>query len=401
MSTQDNSEAGSSKQASEEVAQTPASEASDADQPASNAATDNLPENESQPRRRGGLGLIFVALIALVALALALHLWFDATDQLEAPDFASSSSVEAVKERLEDGLAGLSDRLDRLEQMLETAAGERESLASRLDQAALDRDALSERIERQSRELETLESEVNAQLQELWQQEGQQREVDRELERRLRLLEAASLLRFGQERAELAGDWPAARSAYERAERLVRAVDDPRLGQVRRLLAAEMDSLEAAREPEWERWQVRLDRIAASTADWPLRARADAGQSLPDSEPETTGWLADMRSALGRLFTVSRRDELALPDEVLDGLREQLRLRLVAAELALVRRNLIELGHQLGAAQDLVERWFDTDDADVREASERLGELRSLEAARTPEGLGEALRALQSHLDSA
>lgn len=401
MSEQDTTEAGARKQASEEKVQTAGNEASDADRSTSDTAENKPRESQPPPPRQGRLGLIVVALIALAALALAVYPWIDQTDEREALDFASPSSVEAVSGRLEAGLSDLSDRLERLEQALEAASGERESLAGRLDQAASSRDELSEQLQRQARDLETLESEVNAQLQELWQQEGQQREVDRELERRLRLLEAASLLRFGQERAELAGDWPAARSAYERAERLVRAVDDPRLGQVRRLLAAEMDSLEAAREPDWERWQVRLNRIAESTPDWPLRARADADQSLPESDQENGGWLGDMRSALGRLFTVSRRDELALPEEVLDSLREQLRLRLVAAELALVRRNLLELGHQLGAALDLVERWFDTEDVDVREASEHLGELKSLEGARAPDGLGEALRALQTHLDSA
>ncbi len=399
MSADDHTDPDNNKQRSDGQDSTSDSDDLSASEVKSESEGRPAPPSSSNRARGGGFGLWLVAVVALVALGLAIYPWLDS--EPEGEDFASKASVEAVEQHLERALEELSDRLERTEQTLEAAAVEREGLIDQLDQAASSRSELSSLVERQARSLDELETELGAQLQELWQQEGQQREVDRELERRLRLLEAASLLRFGQERAELGGDWSAARGAYERAERLVRAVDDPRLGQVRRLLAAEMDSLEAAREPDWARWQVRLTRMADSTSAWPLRTTSEAADPAPDLEADGSGWLADMRSALGRLFTVSRRDELALPDEVLDSLREQLRLRLVAAELALVRRNLVELGHQLGAALDLMEQWFDDSDADVSEASERLRELQSLQAPQAPDGLGQALRALQSQLDSA
>jgi len=255
MSAQDSPEPGSDQQASDPES----SDAGSADVSSSATKSDSGSDpgsdrtSDSQAtRRRGGAGLLLVALLALAALAVALYPLLDQQDPLE--EFAMlETSLEDLDARISDRVSGLAERLDSLEQALEDAAADRDRLASRLDrrldEAASERRSLAGRIDAQEGSLEALESELGAQLQELWQQEGQQREVDRDFARRMHLLEAASLLRLGQERAELAADWTAARLAYERAEQLLRDVDDPRLGQVRRLLAAELTALESAREP--------------------------------------------------------------------------------------------------------------------------------------------------------
>ncbi len=400
MSAQETPESGS--EATDSPAQ-PSSSSSSASE-SSPSASQQSPESESAVTRSAGpgkLGLVLVALLALLALAVALYPWIAPDEEAGELQALVDASVEEIDQRVSERFSALAGRLDELDRALTEVRSEQENLASRLGRAESESREISTSLERQADSLEALENEVGAQLQELWQQEGQQREADREFERRMRLLEAASLLRLGQERAELAADWPASRSAYERAEQLVRAVDDPRLGQVRRLLATELAALESVREPEWERWQVRLSQIADSARQWPIRNHEHAAESTVEPTSERGGWLGDIRAALGRLVTVSRRDELELPADAVDSLREQLQLRLVAAELALVRRNLVELGHQLRATFDLIDQWFDPDDADVRSATERLRELESIQAPRVPEGLGEALRALQSQLESA
>lgn len=365
---------------------------------------DSEPRPADTPGKRAGasrLAVLGVGLLAVAALVLALWPIINEKDA-ERPVDRLQAQLENAQEQLQtasDERAAMQSELDRIARSLTALDRQLEEISSAVDATAGARDALSGRLDQFERGLAGLESELGEQLQALWQQEGQIREADRELERFMRLLEAASLLRLGQERAELAADWAGARLAYERAERLLRDVDDPRLGQVRRLLARELADLESLRSPEWERLQARLARLADEAGDWPLRV-VNAEVEPPPDETEPAGWRQEAGQALARLVTVRRRDQIELADDAIDGLREQLRLRLLAAELALVRRDLADLGHQLDRGLDLLERWFDTNDADVAQGKSALQALREVSAPSAPTGLGAALAALSGYLDA-
>lgn len=358
----------------------------------------------STPVKRAGasrLSVLGVGLLAVAALVLALWPIINEEDA-ELPFDRFQAQLERAQEQHQtasDERAAMQAELDQLARSLTALERKLQELSSELEATAAARDGLSGRLDQFERGLAGLESELGEQLQALWQQEGQIREADRELERFMRLLEAASLLRLGQERAELAADWTGARLAYERAERLLRDVDDPRLGQVRRLLARELADLESLRSPEWERLQARLARLADQLGEWPLRTM-NAETESPADALEPAGWRQDAGRALARLVTVRRRDHIELGDDAIDSLREQLRLRLLAAELALVRRDLADLEHQLERGLDLLESWFDTNDPDVAQGKSALQALREVSAPSAPTGLGAALAALSEYLDA-
>jgi len=203
-----------------------------------------------------------------------------------------TGQLEATSDRLgriESEQAGIVERLQTLEQAVTEAIEQGDERAAETRQST---DSLS-----------TAVAELQVQMQEVWQREGEQREIDREIQRRLLLMEAASLLAFGQARAALGSDVEAALEAYRQADALVRRADDPSLGQIRRLLAEELDALADMSVPDWVQLQGMIQRQAARVAEWPV-VQPGPTDRTPDSAAEPDGWIEATRDALGGLVRV-------------------------------------------------------------------------------------------------
>lgn len=338
-------------------------------------------------------------LLALVAIGLWLWQWMQ-PDQAPDADWALASEQERLADRLDSRLEALAADVSALRDEL----SEREqsgALSEALEQTEAGVRELESGLAGLERDLERQNRQVVARLEALEDREGEQRQVDRELDRRLLMLEAAALLRFGQERAELAADPGLAAEAYRRAGDLLRQADDPRLGQVRRELARELEALEALEQTDWLQIQSRLERLSAQAPAWPIRrpdsaAEADAGD---DISAEQAGWRQSLRDTFSELVRVRPRNAVLLDDEEIEALRQQIVLRLTAAELAAVRRDAAELGHHVEAAVRLLETHFDGADTGVSEA---LGLLRTVAVSETETEalvLGAALAGLREQLD--
>jgi uroporphyrin-III C-methyltransferase len=351
-----------------------------------------------QPGRAGRGPALLAGLALLVALcASAFSIWLWREHAMPA-----------------DGLVELTARMDEQKHGLDETVGRLDGLDSRLSglddrgsQASRQLDQQQDRVEQAlatmagiEEQMERLETRWQAQVHELSQQAGRERESDLELQRQLGMIEAASLLRFGQDRAELATDLPSARMAFQRASSLLRQLDDPRLGQVQRLLARELEALQATDMPDWLAVQVRLQRLSRSSLEWPLARPANgaSGEAAVEVE-QAEGWRASVRNALGQLVRVQPRDSRVFSEDQLDSLREQLQLRLLAAELAVTRQSLAELDHHLEQAGGLLKTYFDISSEAVSKALEQLEDLRDLQAPALPSGLGQALSALQDQLE--
>jgi len=356
----------------------------------------------TRPPRRFPLLALLAFLLALAALGAAGWLWYDLT----APD----PELDPVLAKLDEER----ERSARLEQRLNALEEQAATVGQQADRA-LDRQAAMENELQETRQLlsqaddqvgtlaslqRELAEELRGQMQQLWQREGQERQIDRDLELRLLLLEAASLLRIGQERAELTDDLVGARTAYRRASTLIQQADDPRLGNVRRHIARELDALETAVSPDWLRAQVQLERLTEDVNTWPLATPGDTEPAArPDDPAESPGWTGSLRNALGQLVRVRPRDEVELTDEQINAAREQMRMRLTAAELAVARRDTLELDHHLRAAQRDLQAWFDGEASEIQSARALMEELTGLETATLPVEFGQALAALRAHLE--
>ncbi|MEE4329397.1 MAG: uroporphyrinogen-III C-methyltransferase, partial [Wenzhouxiangella sp.] len=309
-----------------------------------------------------------------------------------------------------DEVRAQGERVDRIAESLDAATDRLEGIAS--DQADLTAriNSLADSIERASQQdaemrqglsdLSNALDQLQARVQALRQGEGEQKEIDREVERRLLLMEAASLLSYGKARVTVGGDVEGAREAYRQADGLVRSAEDPSLSQVRRLLAEELDALENLEVPDWLSLQGRLERQGARVDEWPIVSTGPV-ETPTDAQAEPDGWIEATRDALGGLVRVSPRAGAELSEHQVQTLREMARLRWLAAELAIARRDSAELDHHLRSLDRLLSQWFDPEADSVQAAARLIDDLQAIEVSPIPANLGQALSALQQALDSA
>ncbi|QOC23653.1 uroporphyrinogen-III C-methyltransferase [Wenzhouxiangella sp. AB-CW3] len=360
--------------------------------------------SSADQRQTAGSGRWLAVVALLVALAASAGvgwlIWqqtLETEPEEEQPTAASVEALEAVAEQAQT----LSERVD---QLAEQQAGFEDDLSD-LDGARGDlRQSLREQaddFERLSEQFGSLESELSDAIRRLDEAAGDRREVDREMARRLHLMEAAAMLRTGQQRLELAEDFAAARNAFRRAYRLLRSLDDPRINRARGEVARELEALEAVEEPDWMALHAKVDRLQAMAAEWPARP----GQELPGAQEDDArgeeaelGFWSRFGSTLTGLVRVQPRDAVPMTEEVLDAIRGQVQIRLAAADLALAQRDLEGLGRQLDHVIDLMEQGFDPRDSGVERGRSLIDELRSAEAAEVP-ALGSALTEINRLLD--
>lgn len=390
----------------------------------SGTAGSSVAEPQSQPaasRAAGGRGLAFLALIVALA-ALGMTGWANYNELVPGAEDAGPSgepSVEqerlqaldarvgdleaevtdqplATQERVDEGLGELAESLDQLGDRLD-------ELHDRFDARFADEVApLQAQVDDLGAAVDGLAERLAGAVEEFAERGDVERQVDRDLRRQMAMLEAAGLLRIGQERAELSADFAGAERAFRRAARVLDDVDDARLDRARRALAAELEALENVRAVDVNRELARLDRLHRESRAWPTRlgdrAQAPAAQS-PDTEAPA-GWRERLGAAVRGLVRIEARDDLGRTDEQFQAAREQLQLRLVAAQLALSRRAPDALEIHLDAALNLLDDWFDPASEDVAQARSDLEALRSLRFEPPAIELGEALDLVQARLDA-
>ncbi len=376
-------------------------------------------EHDSRPPKQRGGGPAWLAfLLALAALGASAWLVYEHEFQPAEPAEAEAvSALDArlaeLDERVSELQAGLGAQAESADQQL---AELEQSLDARLERhfervADLERavgrvearwEELPERVDSLERDLaervadgRELRERLDAAIRELDERGDLERQVDRDLRRRIVMLEAAGLLRSGQDLAELAGDRQAALRAFRRARTRLETLEDPRLEQVQRSLAREIEALGAAPGSDLHGELAVLERLGREAASLPLQVEPVAVRA---SEEDADGWRERVGATLRSLVRVQARDEVGRTEESFQAAREQLRLRLLTAELAVARRDADALALQTGAAVELLDEWFQGDAASVAAARaelERLGSL-SLQAELPP--LGTALEQLEARL---
>lgn len=373
---------------------------------------------DAAPRRPGG-GLAWLALLLAVA-ALALAAWLawpalledaetaegQALAALESQlleqaelvtrlrsdlaehDQASRSRTEEVEQRLDARIEARFGRVADLERAVGRIEARSEDLPARLD-------ALEQELAGRTQDSRELRERLDAAIRQLDERGDLERQVDRDLRRQIVMLEAAGLLRSGQDLAELAGDHSAALRAFRRARTRLSVLEDARLEQVQRSLAREIEDLAAARAPDLHSALAVLERLGRDSQSWPLQLEP-APIASPEETPED--WRQRVGTTLRSLVRIQARDELGRTQEAFEAAREQLRLRLLSAELALARRESETLVLQIDAAIALLDEWFRADAEAVRSARAELERMRELPLTTELPALGSALEQLEARL---
>ncbi len=223
------------------------------------------------------------------------------------------------------------------------------------------------------------------------------------------IAEVEQAIGLAAQQLQFAGNVEAALIALQGAEARLAALEPGSLPLLRRALQRDIEQLKAAPQVDVPGIALRLEGLLERVDTLPL---AFAGELAPPVEPAVgaaDGAEAsplDFVAALARdvwreLRTLVRVERLDQPEPVLLApaqstfLRENLKIRLLTARLALLAGDARTFAADLAQARNWIERFFDPRDPQVQEA---IAELRALEATRVridPPELTESLAALR------
>ncbi|UCH48012.1 MAG: uroporphyrinogen-III C-methyltransferase [Betaproteobacteria bacterium] len=306
-----------------------------------------------KPRQRRGASGLTVLLALLIALA--------------AAGFTAWQNYELRRERAQLELE-LARKLDQIE----TIGSDSRKLSS--DARDLVRDVDS-RLGQLEARLAGMQNQRLA-IESLYQELSQSRDE-------WTLAEVEQILLVASQQLQLAGNVKAALIALEAADARLARSDRPQLTQVRRVIAEDIERLKASPFVDVTGIGLKLERVIATVNELPLamETRPAEENATPESDTAEEGWrllVAEMWGDLLSLVRIQRIDApetpLLAPDQAF-FLKENLKLRLLGARLALLARDQAAYRADLAAAVDWTTRYFDGSAPPVASSIDTLNEL--------------------------
>ncbi|WDD94923.1 fused uroporphyrinogen-III synthase HemD/membrane protein HemX [Burkholderia sp. FERM BP-3421] len=226
------------------------------------------------------------------------------------------------------------------------------------------------------------------------------------------LEEIDQMLSSASQQLQLTGNTQLALIALQNADARLATSQSAQAVTVRKALAQDIDKLKAAPSADLTGLAIKLDdaigRIDAlplagealtpHAGPQPVHAQADAAPG----EPRWKGWWRDFSAGVGQqlkgLVQVRRIDNadamLAAPDQGY-YVRENVKLRLLAARLSLLARNDAAMKSDLHAAQAALARYFDGAARDTRVVQDLLKQLDAASLTVAVPNLNTSLNAVQ------
>lgn len=237
------------------------------------------------------------------------------------------------------------------------------------------------------------------------------------------------------EQLQLTGNVAGALAALQTVDARLATLDKPQFNAVRRAVSRDVAKLKAMPSFDLAGAALRLDDAINAVDTLPLissaqpleteqaaqaphaavkptknaKARAAAASAPVASTPPNAGWSAgvrawwgrlwnDVRGELGQIVQVRRVDQteaLLLSSDQAWFLRENLKLRLMNARLALLSRNDAVFRADLGRADTLLARYFDTQSSRVTTVQNQLSQVRATAGTLQVPTLADSLAAVR------
>lgn len=224
------------------------------------------------------------------------------------------------------------------------------------------------------------------------------------------LAEVEHALVLGQQQLQLAGDAKLALSALSGAEARLARADTGRYLPLRRAMANDMERLRRAPMADLAGQALRIDTLLVGIDSLPLAFdRSPAGKPGGKPEGKVAPAMPPVESSLPermlqavwnevrqlvRIERLDRPDPALLSPEHAVFLRENLKLRLINARIALLQRNGTIWRQDIRQARDWLERYFDTGDRQTENALATLRQLAMVDPGEGLPGLNESISAL-------
>jgi uroporphyrin-3 C-methyltransferase/uroporphyrinogen III methyltransferase/synthase len=243
------------------------------------------------------------------------------------------------------------------------------------------------------------------------------------------LTEIEQVLSTASQQLQLAGNVPGALIALQNADRSLSRSDKPQFITIRRAIARDTDKLKALPSVDSVGVALRLDNAIAQIDTLPMLS--DEKPTLPappekkakpakvvhgkDGKPvkveETSPWLQALQDGwngwssemwtdvrqLVRVRNVETPDALMLSPTQAYFMRENLKLRLLNARMALLSRNEGAFRADLIAAQDALVKYFDTRARSTQTVQALLRQVQSSNLAIEMPTLADSLNAVRNY----
>ena len=216
------------------------------------------------------------------------------------------------------------------------------------------------------------------------------------------LTEIEQVLLLASQQLQLAGNVSSALAALQLADSKLQRLDRPQFMPLRRALGRDMDRLKAVPFVDVAGVSLRLDQAIAAVDSLPLALDERVPAPLPPAPPkDEPAWRRFLREVWQDVRQLVRVENLDKPEAPLLApqqqyfLRENLKLRLLAARFDLLFRDQAGFRSDLGAADAWLRRYFDTRAQPVQTAQMVLKQAQATEMAVEVPDLARSLEAVR------
>ena len=196
------------------------------------------------------------------------------------------------------------------------------------------------------------------------------------------LNEVEQVLLLASQQLAIANNVQAALAALQLAEAKLGRVDRPQLVPLRRALTRDIDKLKAVPYVDVAGMSLRLDQAIGAVAGLPLARDERLPQAQSAAPPaDEAAWMRALREAWNEIKSLVRVEVADRPAAPLVPptqeyyLRENLRLRLMAARIALLSHDDAGFKTDVAAANAWVKQYFDTRSKSVQTLVTTLTQL--------------------------
>jgi uroporphyrin-3 C-methyltransferase len=217
------------------------------------------------------------------------------------------------------------------------------------------------------------------------------------------LAEIDQTLSIAARELQLAGNVPGALAALQAADSRIGGLDRPQFQGLRKVIQRDIERLRGAPTVDVVGLTQRLDQLVAMVDALPLLAEGRPEPEREVAEPDVAGWWSRLAGAvwdelksLVRVQRLDAQDASLLGPEQAWFLRENLKLRLMHARVALLQRNDGAYRADLRAASRWLARYFDPQDRRVITAQASLAQLNAASLAVEVPNISDSLAAVRA-----
>lgn len=220
------------------------------------------------------------------------------------------------------------------------------------------------------------------------------------------LAQVEQMLLIAGQQLQLSANVRAALIAMQQADDYLKRLDRASMNGLRKAISRDMDKLRALPNVDVPGINLRLDNLVAAVDTLPLAQDIRIAQETDVAAPATlagSGWqkllheIWEDTKHLVRIENMQKRELPLLSPTQTFFLRENLKLRLLSARLALLARDEVSFRHDLQSVQEWVTRYFDAKSTQGALAATTLQKLRESNINIELPDIGASLEAVRNY----